>query len=77
VCIKTLDALPNPKKILYDLLKEASGLKGRQLHKFQPNQYVHQVAESIEDFSLLRQLSAFQALEAEIQSLLSVDGGIL
>jgi hypothetical protein len=69
--LKTLESLPDPKKILYDLLRAASGLKGRQLQKFKPNKFVHQVAESIEYFSPLRQLSAFQALETEIQSLLS------
>lgn len=74
--LKTLEALPNPKQILYELLKQASELKGSKLQKFNVNKSVHRVAESITDFSLLRQLSAFQALEAEIQNLLLVENGI-
>jgi hypothetical protein len=53
------------------LLFVVSGLKGRHLNKFNVHQCVHRVAEFIENFGPLRQLPAFQALEAEIKSLLS------
>ena len=33
------------------------------------NQCIHRIAELIEDFSFLRQLSAFQILEKKVQSL--------
>jgi hypothetical protein len=66
--LKDLERHPNPKTLLHDLLKNASGLKGRNLDKFNPHQAVHLVAENIEDFSALRQLSAFQILEADIRN---------
>jgi hypothetical protein len=75
--ITKVEKLPDPKKMLYELLKEASGLSGRRLGKFNVHERVHRVANFIEDFSELRQLSAFQVLEDEIKTLLSVNSKIL
>ncbi len=66
--LKDLERYPNPKMLLHELLKNASGLRGRNLDKFNPHRAVHLVAENIEDFSTLRQLSAFQILEADIKN---------
>lgn len=55
-----------PKNILHDLLKEASGLKSRNLKKFNPDKAVHLVAENIEDFSPLWNLIAFQSFERNL-----------
>jgi len=66
--IANLEALPKPKRILYELLRRASGLKGRRLRKLNTNKCVHLVAEFIEDFAPLRQLSAFIALELDAQA---------
>lgn len=64
--LRTVEQLPDPKQSLYGLLKQASGLSGRRLQNFRPQAHVHRVADFIEDFSPLRQLSAFQSLEREI-----------
>ncbi len=61
----------DPKKYLLDLLKEASGLKGRQLSNFNGHQAIHWVAEYIETFEPLRELHAFKILEDDIKTTIS------
>ena len=64
----TLETLPDPKGSLYALLRGASGLPPRrQPH---PPERIHRLADLIEDFSPLRRLSAFRALEREVLALL-------
>ncbi len=57
----------DPKTCLHDLLKLASGLKSRNLKKFNVHSAVHLVAENIEDFSPLKQLSSFQKFEQDLK----------
>ncbi|OKH56373.1 hypothetical protein NIES2101_00925 [Calothrix sp. HK-06] len=72
--INKLEQLPDPKEILHGLLYEASGLTGRRLKQFSVHERVHRVSELIDDFSPLRALSAFQALEADIQQIIQEQG---
>ncbi|MBK8442874.1 MAG: DUF4276 family protein [Sphingobacteriales bacterium] len=65
--IQRIEMVSNPKEKLHDLLKKASGLKGRRLKNFNVYQAVHLVAENILDFSPLRQLSAFQSFENDLK----------
>ncbi len=69
--LRTIENQPDPKTELYNILATASELTGRRLKKFNPQVQVHRLAELIEDFSPLRQLSAFQELEQDIQTLIS------
>ncbi len=69
-----LEALPDPKQFLYNLLKEASGLSGRRLARLQVNLCAQRVPEFIESFELLRQLSAFQRLESELKNVICEQG---
>lgn len=62
-----LEQVPDPKAILYETLRAASGLKGRRRKRILVAQCARRVAEFIDDFSPLRSLSAFHALENEIQ----------
>ena len=64
--IETLEGLPNPKQILYDLLRQASGLGGRRLRSFNERLSGHRVAELIEDFRPLYRLTAFQRLAGDV-----------
>lgn len=66
--INTIENLNEPKAFLHDLLKDVSGLKGRQLKNFNVHQAVHLVAENITDFSALRQLSAFNMFEESLKT---------
>lgn len=65
-----IEAEPDPKNLLYGLLRSASGLQGRRAKAFCPDVHVHRLAELINDFSPLRKLSAFNALEAELTEVL-------
>jgi len=70
--IKRLEDLPDPKQKLRDLMRQAGGASGRKLKKFNRDleERIQRLAETIDDFSPLRQLSAFQRLEKDIQEVL-------
>jgi hypothetical protein len=54
---------PDPKSVLHEALRVASGLRGRRLESFQANQRQIQIPQCIEDFSPLLTLKAFQGLK--------------
>jgi hypothetical protein len=64
--VSEIESIPSPKNRLLQLLKDASELRGRRLKKFRPTKHIHLIAANISDFSPLRQLPAFQRLEADI-----------
>ena len=68
---KRLEDLPDPKQTLHELLRQASGLQGRRLKRFgrDVGSRVHRVAEQIDDFSLLRELTAFRQVERQVTAL--------
>lgn len=66
-----LEAIPDPKNLLFELLETASELRGRRLRRLNAPARVHRLAELIEDFSPLRRLSAFQALEEDVRRVLT------
>lgn len=68
--LHALESLPDPKAVLHDLLKKASGLKGRRLKSFYSSRAAVRVSQWTEDFSLLRQIPAFQRLEREFSAVL-------
>ena len=63
--LQDLELLPDPKALLYELLREASGLQGRRRKKFSVQTGARRVVEFIEDFSPLLKLRAFEALDRE------------
>lgn len=67
---RRVETQANPKQILHDALRVASELSGRRYNKFRPESAVHRLAELITDYSPLRQLSAFSAVELEVQEVL-------
>lgn len=64
-----LEDLPDPKDVLHELLRQASGLHGSRLKRFRVTQSAIRVSSLAQSFSPLRQLSAFQALEADLSCL--------
>lgn len=62
-----IEKVPDPKRLLHDLLTTASELHGRRLKSFEPRTKTRLVARSLDDFSALRQLTAFQALENDLR----------
>lgn len=72
--VRQLEGLPDPKKTLHDLIRRASSLGGRRLSRFRMDQAVHRLAQTIQDYSPLRDLSAFRALEEEVEKTLTERG---
>lgn len=64
--VKSLERIPNPKELLEELLREASGLSGRRLKSFAHQKAMYQLAMEIDDFSPLQVLPAFQRLETDV-----------
>ncbi len=71
--LKSIESLPDPKGVLNELLREASGLHGRRRTNVPVSHYAQRVAEYIEDFTPLQQLKAFQYLQVQITDLANSD----
>ena len=69
--LRRLEEEADPKAVLRQALRDASELRGRRLRDFPVTQRVRRVAELIGDYSALRGLSAFRALEREVQMALN------
>lgn len=67
--LRKLEELPDPKRDLIQLIKTATELNKRRLKHFKPHSAIHRVADNIKDYSPLRELPAFSALENLIQKL--------
>jgi Domain of unknown function (DUF4276) len=72
--LKQIDSEPDPKKVLHNLLRQASELPPGRIKKFPVHERVHRLAELIDDFSYLRILPAFAALESEIKEVIDRNG---
>lgn len=68
--LEKLEEVHDPKEVLWGLLSTATGLRPGRLRRFVPGPRLHRLAELIEDFSPLRRLTAFQALEEDLKVLL-------
>ena len=64
--MRGVENIPDPKLVLHNLLKTASGLHGRGLRRFDVKAATYRVADLIDDYSPLRQLHAFRAFEANV-----------
>lgn len=67
--LNRLENIPDPKAILYELLREASGKKGRRRTSFDVREAAALVPKFVASFSPLRQLGAFARLEADLSKL--------
>jgi len=72
--LQHLEGLPDPKEVLYELLRTASGLSGRRRKKLPVSQLAQRVSDFIDDFAPLRTLPAFTALEVEIRKTVEIRG---
>jgi hypothetical protein len=62
-----LEGLPDPKSILSDLLRQASGLGSRRRATLRIGQLRRRIADYTADFRPLRELPAFAALERDVR----------
>jgi hypothetical protein len=65
--LSVVESLPDPKRVLHNMLREATELGAHRRRRFDTNRAVQRIPECIEDFSSLRRLSAFIALEEEVK----------
>ncbi len=65
--LSDIENLPNPKRILHEILRTAKDLGLHRRKHFDTNIAVQRVPECIEDFSPLRRLSAFADLEEAVK----------
>ena len=64
--LNRVEMIPDPKKLLSEILRNASGLSGRRLKSFNAVGARIRIADLIDDFSPLRKLTAFNRLEEDI-----------
>lgn len=64
--VARLEGLSDPKRVLYGLLRQASGFHGRRLKSLNRKLSGHRVADFIRDFRPLYRLTAFQRLAADV-----------
>jgi len=64
---KDIEALPDPKELLFSALKTASGRNASRKKRLNPHAYRHRVSELTDDLAPLRQLASFRHLEAQVQ----------
>lgn len=67
--LNRLENFPDPKTKLYELLREASGRKGRRRASFNVREAASLVPEFVASFAPLRRLDAFARLEADLSKL--------
>jgi hypothetical protein len=72
--VRSPDRIVDPKAVLHEALRAASGLGGRRLRSFNTAQAVYRIAECIDDFSPLHELQAFAELERRIAQVLPTLG---
>ncbi|MBI2925325.1 MAG: DUF4276 family protein [Verrucomicrobia bacterium] len=65
-----MEEVPKPKQMLHDLLLAASELPLRRQKRFPVVERSHRLAELIQDFSPLRRLAAFNALENDLRAVI-------
>ena len=70
--INNIEKLPNPKLILHDLLRLASGTTSkRRLKRLAVNSFASRVTKFTSSFALLRELAAFRNLEEELLEIIA------
>ena len=71
---RDIETLPDPKLMLHNLLRDASGLSGRRLKSFRVAPAIHRMADIIGDFGPLLELPAFAQLSEDLRSTLRLSG---
>ncbi len=61
-----VESIPDPKGVLERAIREATEKGSHRLERFNVNVVIYQITQCIEDFSPLRGLSAFNALEERL-----------
>lgn len=70
----TIENMPDPKAKMFDLLREASGLQGRRRKRFVAAGSARRIADFLDDFTPLRGVPAFDALEGDVAKMVERQG---
>jgi len=68
--VRTIEDLPDPKSLLYEILRDASGLSGRRRRKLPVNHAVHRIGVVKSEFNALRTLAAFRKMEEDLRQVI-------
>lgn len=68
--LSDVEEIPDPKAVLHELIRTASELTGRRLRGLRVSRCAARVSEFVNDFSPLRSLTAFAALEKDLRGLI-------
>ena len=69
-----LEEVPDPKGLLHEILRNASGLGTRRRRSLRLGPALHRIAELVDDYSPLRTLPAFNAFERDLAARLGAQG---
>jgi hypothetical protein len=72
--VSTLESVPDPKNVLFNLLRSASELRGRRRRGFREAGARQRLAELIDDFSPLERLPAFRSFRTDLERVLGEQG---
>ena len=72
--VRHLENLPNPKGVLHNLIREASGLGAHRRQRLKVGQLVYRIADLVNDFSPLESIPAFSSFSAELRHVLKDNG---
>jgi hypothetical protein len=68
--VRSIESIRDPKGLLYQHLRDVSGLHGRRLKKFRPECRASRITDYMHDFNCLRALSAYRRLENDVQQII-------
>jgi hypothetical protein len=68
--LANVESIPHPKSILHQAILNATEMGTRRRGRFNVNSAAHRIPQYIEDFSALRNLSAFAALEDRVERMI-------
>jgi hypothetical protein len=74
--LREIEDITDPKSVLHEIIRKATELGTHRRDRFDVHYAVHRVADYIEDFSPLRQLSAFRVLEEQITTTITGRGWV-
>jgi len=72
--LKQAEQVANPKEMLFQAIRDASGLAGRRLKNLNVHFLRHRVAELMDDRAILRGLPSFKRLEEDLIAELRASG---
>lgn len=68
--LRRIELIPDPKQVLHEAIRRASGLNVRRRSRLPVSARVHRIPDYIDDFEYLNALPAFRDLQVDIRRLI-------